>query len=104
MKPLRSSMKIFDIYRDEYGYVRGHKSPNGEVYVSEVYIYPKFRGQGHGKKMLEQIPAGAELQVSSLPEQDGSFYSTTEQLVKFYSSNGFVIGMDCFQNIIATKI
>ena len=96
-------MKIFDIYRDEYGYVRGHKSPNGDTYVSEVYIYPQFRGQGHGKKILEHIPSGSELQVSSLPEQDGSFYSSTEQLVRFYSSNGFTISEDCFNNIIATK-
>lgn len=54
--------------------------------------------------MLQQIPAGAELQVSSLPEQDGSFYSSTEQLVRFYSSNGFTISKDCFDNIISTKI
>ncbi len=97
-------MRVRELYKDDYGYIKGHTSPNGDLYIDEVYIYPKFRGLGHGKKMITHIPSGAELQVSSLPEADGSFYSSTEQLVRFYSSNGFIISKDCFGNTIATKI
>lgn len=91
-------------FKNQYGYILGFYTANKHLYISIVYIYPKYRNLGWGKKLLNYIPKDAELQISPIPEDDGTFYSTKTQLLNFYSANGFRIDVDCFGNTIGIKL
>ncbi len=88
--------KRFTYYEDETGFIKAHYLTDGTLYIDELYIFPEFRGLGHGKRIAKSLPCGTMLLASPLKELDGS--ETKVNLIKFYESCGFVLEPDKYNN------
>ena len=64
---------------------------DGYWYITEFLVYPKYRGQGYGRKLAEHIPSGpCKLYAFPLLTHRGP-HIPEEKLLDFYKSLGFIL-------------
>jgi len=90
------------IYKDETGYIKGYKNPDGYWWIEEFTLFPKFRGKGLARKLAENLPQKSKMLVNPMFNMKGKILSKS-QLETFYRSLGFEIKKDSHDNTIAIR-
>lgn len=81
---------VFDTEKDKYvSTFQMYKNENGSLYIRKVATHPDYHGHGIGKKNLAFMESFARRMGMSAMELD--VYDKSEQAVRFYLSNGFVV-------------
>lgn len=77
------------LYKCYYGYIVG--KPKGNfIWVEEFVVYAKYRGKGFARKLANFLPESCFLCACPLWNKKGKRFLTTEQLIVFYKSLGFL--------------
>lgn len=90
------------IFQNDYGYIKGKLKKDGYWWIDTLYINPKFRNQGYGKKIAKHIPQKSMLLAQPL-QIKGEPSIDKDSLIKFYEKLGFRPEPDINDNIIMIR-
>jgi GNAT superfamily N-acetyltransferase len=74
--------------RIKQGHIKGNLNSDGTWYITEFYIYKKYRKQGFGKRLASLLPPTCDLIAS--PLDTGPECLEQRELMAFYEKFGFV--------------
>lgn len=66
---------------------------NNSIFLSDIYIHPKFKGQGWGSKIMRELCGFADLKklpIVLIPATDNLHPKSLRKLVNFYKKFGFI--------------
>ncbi len=75
-------------YEDQFGHINGLLQSDGFFYLEHLYVYPQYRRQGHGKRLMALLPRKVTLMALPAFESDAM---DEETLVAFYKKLGFAL-------------